>query len=594
MGGTINRLFQESTRRFAGLAAQLEAERGERRPVSYEELGSLVRRFALGLRAMGVGRGDAVALLSENRPWWAVADLGIIHAGGVCVALFPTLPAAQVRHILADSGAKVLVVSDGGQLSKALEARRTLPGLGLVVMDSPSGRPEGVLRFDDVLAMGAAKGGDGDFAGLWRSVRPGDRASIIYTSGTTGEPKGAVLTHGNFVSNVEAAQAIFGLRPGDVMLSTVPLNHVMGRMADHYLPLTCGASVSYVDKIRRIREKMVEVRPHYMVLVPRLLELFHEGLVSALAKESYLKRRLFEWALSVGGRSAGPAGEKAAAPLRTGLARRLADRLVFSSVRRRLGIDRLRFFISGSAPLALSTARFFRALGIPVLEGYGLSETSPLVAINRPGRERLGTVGEVIEGVEVKIADDGEILVRGPNVMEGYHRRPEETARAVDAQGWFHTGDVGEIDERGFLRITDRKKDLIVLSNGKKVAPQPIENRLRESRYISQALLLGDGASTVAALVAPDFDAVRRWLHDRGGEVPREDPALAASGEVRALMRSEIDRACRGLAEYEKVRRFALLERDLSVESGEMTPTLKLRRRVVMERYRHLVDSLFR
>jgi long-chain acyl-CoA synthetase len=596
MADTLNRIFQDSIRKFALNPALSSKIAGEYKTITYQEMGAKVRAFASGLITLGVKRGDRIALLSENRPEWAIADIGIIYIGAVNVAIFPTLPPGQVRYIVNDSGAKIILVSDKSQLSKALEVKKELPDLQIITMDCPADASNSVITFDEMTRRGeASKLSDDEYNKLWQSAQPNDWASIIYTSGTTGDPKGAILSHHNFTSNVAATQEVIPLESGDVMLSIVPLNHVMGRLADHYLPISCGATVAYIENLRRLKQNMTEIRPHYVVLVPRFFEMFQDGLLTSIAKEPFLKQKLFHWALSVGKRYFESVQEKQNISGFLVFQRWLADKLVFTKIRERLGLERLKFFISGSAPLSDSNAEFFSALGFEILEGYGLTETSPLIAVNRPHQTRFGTVGPPVTGVEVKIAGDGEIIVRGPNVMQGYYNKPAETAEAINAEGWFHTGDIGEFDEKGFLKITDRKKNLIVLANGKKVAPQPMENRLKESQYISQIILLGDKQNSITTLIVPAFEHVKKWLMDKGIGIGSEDNSeLIRHADVNRLIRGEIQHLSNEFADYEKVRRFTLMDHEFTIESGEMTPTLKVKRRVVMKRYRDLIDTMYR
>jgi long-chain acyl-CoA synthetase len=596
MADTLNRIFQDSVRKYALNPALSSKIADEYKTITYQEMGAKVRAFASGLVTLGVKRGDRIALLSENRPEWAIADIGIMHIGAVNVAIFPTLPPGQVRYIVNDSGAKIILVSDKSQLSKALEVKKELPDLQIITMDCPSEASNNVITLDEMTKRGeASKFSDAEYNKLWQSAQPNDWASIIYTSGTTGDPKGAILSHYNFTSNVEATQEVIPLEPGDVMLSIVPLNHVMGRLADHYLPINCGATVTYIENLRRLKQNMTEIKPHYVVLVPRFFEMFQDGLLTSIAKEPLPKQKLFHWALSVGKRHFESVQEKQNISGFLVFQRWLADKLVFTKIRERLGLERLKFFISGSAPLSDSNAEFFSALGFEILEGYGLTETSPLIAVNRPHQTRFGTVGPPVTGVEVKIAGDGEIIVRGPNVMQGYYNKPAETAEAINAEGWFHTGDIGEFDEKGFLKITDRKKNLIVLANGKKVAPQPMENRLKESQYISQIILLGDKQNSITTLIVPAFEHVKKWLMDKGIGIGSEDNSeLIRHADVNRLIRGEIQHLSNEFADYEKVRRFTLMDHEFTIESGEMTPTLKVKRRVVMKRYRDLIDTMYR
>ncbi|MFQ5794342.1 MAG: AMP-dependent synthetase/ligase [Candidatus Bipolaricaulia bacterium] len=611
MSDTLNWMFQKSVQKFAdspALSSKKNKSAGEYQAITYREMGEKVRALASGLVALGVEKGDRIALISENRPEWAIADIGMVHIGAINVAIFPTLPPGQVQYIVEDSESKIVFVSSKGQLAKALEVKKAVPALRIITMDCPADADNDVITFDDVIQHGEDSPlSDADYEQRWRSVQPDDWASIIYTSGTTGDPKGAILSHHNFASNVEAAQDVLTHQPGDVLLSIAPLNHVMGRLGDHYLPLSCGAMVAYVQNLRRVKQNMTEVKPHYMTLVPRFFELFQAGILANIAKESPIKKGIFHWALWVGKRrSRWTQTGRGVSPL-LALQERLVDRLVFSKVREQLGLIRLKLFLSGSAPLPVDTAEFFDAIGLKILEGYGLTETSPLVAVNRPHRIKFGTVGPPVKDVEVNIVefdkerDDGEILVRGPNVMQGYYNKPDKTAEAIDDDGWFHTGDIGKFDEDGYLKITDRMKDLIVLSGGKKVAPQPIENRFKESLYISQVILVGDNQKHVGALIVPAFGQVKDWVENHGIGVNSKDTGeLAEHLEVNRLFRDEIQRLSgrladySELADYEKISCFKLVDDEFTVENGMMTPTLKVKRRVVMEEYKDVIEAMYR
>lgn len=596
MADTLNQMFQESVKRFTSYPALSSKVDGAYKAISYGQLGEMVRKFASGLAALGVQKGDRLALISENRPEWAIADLGIIHLGAINVAIYPTLPAGQVQYIVADSAARVLIVSDQKQLDKALEIQRNLPDLHIITMDCPADTAKGVITFGGVMKLGESSPmSAADFEQQWHNVLSDEWASIIYTSGTTGDPKGAILTHRNFISSVRSAQEILSFHPGEALLSFVPLNHVMGRLTEFYLSLSCGAMVAYVESLRHLKQNMRDVKPHYMILVPRVFEMIKEGLQQEIAETSLFRQRLFRWAMAVGNHRYHQVINRQRVSLKLKLQWWLADRVFFSKIRQRLGLERLRYFISGSAPLSKSTAEFFYALGMIILEGYGLTETAALVSVNRPNRLRLGTVGPTASYVEVKIAEDGEILVRGPNITQGYYNKPSETAEAIDQAGWFHTGDIGQFDSEGFLKITDRKKDLIVLANGKKVAPQPIENRLNESPYVSQAILFGDRQNSVTALIVPAFERVREWARQRPMTDDLEDKAqLTKHKSVNDLVKEEIHRLCTDLADYEKIRNFTLLEHELSLEKGELTPTLKVKRHVVKKRYGELIDAMYR
>ncbi len=594
MARTLIDMFRESVERYPATPLFLGKRKEVWEGITYGEAASLVRDLMGGLRAIGVRKGHRIALLSENRPEWALMDLAVIHSGAVNVALFPTLPAVQVEHILTDSGAGILVVSNRGQAAKALEIKRRLPRLVIVAIESAAVQ-DGMLSFGGLLEEGRKHPlPDSLYSDLTNAVKPGDPAAVVYTSGTTGEPKGAILSHRNFSSNVEAAWKVIRFREGERLLSFLPLNHVMGRLVDHYLAMRCGSTVAYAESLLRLRQNLLEIKPSYMVLVPRVLDMFKEGVLTNVRKTGGLKERLFNWALARGICCCPYTERGEKIPLLSSLLWDLADALVLSKIRAALGLENIRFFFAGGAPLSPETARFFYALRLRIMEGYGLTETSPLVTVNPQDRQKFGTVGPAVDGVEVRIAGDGEIMVRGPNVMEGYYGKPEDTALAIDGEGWFHTGDIGELDGDGYLKITDRKKNLLVLSTGKKVAPQPIEASLSESPYISQVILFGDHESVVSGLIVPSFAALQEWMKETRRDIVSDRRVMVDHPAVRSLIQAEIERLSGRLADFEKVRRFTLLDEEFSVENGMLTPTLKVRRAAVLERYGDRIAAMYR
>lgn len=563
---------------------------------SYTELGSRVRGFAAGLHALGLRRGERIALLSDNRAEWAVADLAAQALGLVTVAPYATLPAAQVADILADSGARLLILSDAKQRAKLAEVRRCVASLQHVV--GIDGEPaqlesEGILPFDEVSRRGADVTCD-ELDSVIAAVHPGDVATFIYTSGTTGEPKGAMLTHTNILQTPDAVvdEPVADLGCEDVFLSFLPLSHITERVAGYYLPLRLGAHIVYSQGLMALAEEMGAVRPTCMLCVPRLFEAMRAKALDRIAKLDARKRRIALWAIAIGEASAHRRSQGRTVGPVLGVQRMLAERLVLAKIRTVLTGGRNRYFVSGGAPLDSRTAAFFLGLGVQILEGYGLSETN-IIAVNRPGRQRIGTVGTLLQHVDLRIAADGEILMRGQGRMAGYHGKPQATADAIDCEGWFHTGDIGELSKDGYLKITDRKKDLIVLANGKKVAPQPIEAELKQSPYIAEAVLTGDRQSTVGALLVPAFDKLLTWAKGQGLAV-EDVPVLLERPEVYKLYRGEIDAATRGLADYEKVKRFKLVPRPFGIDTGELTPTLKVKRKVVAEKYADVIASLGR
>ncbi len=582
---TINTRFADAARKYPDRPALSHKPPGSKEwaTLTYAEVAAQVKQVSLGLRALGVERGDRVALLSENRPEWVIFDLAALAAGAVTVPVYPTLPASQVAHILADSGAKVLVASDAKQLAKA-------PEMALRVTLDPAGAAEGILTMAGVGDAGAASTFEETYEARRDSVGHGDLLSLVYTSGTTGSPKGAMLTHGNMAAALDGANAKFPefTPPSDVALSFLPLSHVFERVT-YYLVLTQGAHTAYNDSIFKLLDNLAEIKPTFMQCVPRVFESIQERVSDGIEKLPARQKTLTRRALELGGivakrQNAG----KPVGPLLTAVFL-IYDKLVLSKLRARFG-GRLKFLVSGGAPLSPATAGFFLAVGIPILEGWGLTETTAAAAANPRGRVKIGTVGTPLAGVEVKTAADGEILVHGPTVMQGYWNLPDATAEAIDAGGWFHTGDIGEIDSGGYLKITDRKKDILVLANGKKVAPQPIENRLKTSPLIAEAVLLGDNAGTVGALIVPNYDLLKAWAKEQGRDLKKPEE-LAADPAARKHVKAEIDRLSKDLADFEKIKRLALLPHPFTQDGGELTPTLKVKRRIVAEKYGKLLEK---
>ena len=589
---TINQMVQNTIQQHGSETALSHKVDKEYQDISKATLAERIKDFCLGLAELGLQKGDRVALLSENRPEWAITDLAILAGGGVTVPMFSTLTSAQVEYIVRDSGAKILCVSSERQLQKIKDWDENVPTnlQHIVIFDELQN--DSVRPFDQVCELGrGVENGDQVYQQASEAVTPDDLASIIYTSGTTGDPKGAMLTHSNFMSNIQAATGIVTLTPDDVFLSFLPLSHVFERMGGHYLPLSSGATIAYAESPFTIRQNMQEVRPTVMMSVPRVYEAMHERILNSVKEGSPTKQKIFHWSVGVGSKVSQAIQQKKKPSAGLSLKASIANKLVFEKLKAVTG-GRLRFFVSGGAPLSKAIAEFFHAAGILILEGYGLTETSPVICVNRPDQWKFGTVGPVIPGIEVKIAEDGEILSRGPHIMQGYFNKPSDTAEAIDADGWFYTGDIGEIDEEGFLTITDRKKNLLILSNGKNVAPQPIENQLKQSPYISEIMLLGDQRRTITALIVPNYDAIKEFAVEQ--QLEAEDiPALLQTQEIQRLIRGEINQYSSDFADFERVRMFTLMEKEFSEESGEMTPTLKLKRPVIMENHKATIDQMY-
>lgn len=563
-------------------------------PISAADFGFTVKALSLGLNALGIQPGDRVAILSENRPEWAMADYAIVCAGAWSVPIYPTLPAAQIAPLLNDSGAKAIFVSTADQLAKVQAIKAKCPALEYVIGIEAAGAllsEPGYLSFAQAVDRGrpTLEMSPGVFEQRAARVKPGDVATIIYTSGTTGEPKGAMLTHDNFVFDVLSSCKVVPITGDAVAMSFLPLSHVFERMLD-YAYLSQKGSIAYAESVEKLKENFLEISPHCFGAVPRVYEKVHARIMDKVQAGSSIKKKLFAWAVRVGKERL--ALEEQGRPVPSGLAwkARIADKLVFSKIRHALG-SRFRYAVSGGAPLSRDLAEFFLGAGVTIYEGYGLTETSPVICVNGPNAWRLGTVGRPIPGVEVKIAEDGEILTRGRHIMKGYYKKPEATAEAIDSEGWFHTGDIGHLDADGYLAITDRKKDLIVLAGGKKAAPQPIENELKKSAYISLPIVLGDKHKFLAALIVPNFDRLKEYEEEN--HVSFAPEKIDANPQIRALFQKEIDAYNQDKPHHEQIRAFAILPADLTIEDGSITPTLKVKRRILETRYEDLIQSMY-
>ena len=574
-------------------------------PTSGRELIERVRDIGLGLQDLGMEPGHRVALLSESRPDWLFVDFAVLASGGVTVPIYPTLATDQVAYILRDSEATMVVVSTAVQLSKVIDSEASLPALKVVIAtqltQSELAAAKGTATSLSIMTLAeVAERGSQVIRQGWglakafqdkaKQVRPGDLATIIYTSGTTGEPKGVMLTHANLASNVAGLTAMFNVNESDTALSFLPLCHGFERIVA-YSYLSQGVSMIFAESIDTVGRNLQLVRPTLMSGVPRVYEKLRAKVIATATAGGGAQKAIFEWASRL--------AEKRGAILSAGrrlspwlaMQSELADRLVYRRVREGIG-GRLRFAFSGSAPLGETLGRWFVGLGIPIFEGYGLTETSPAVTVNPLGRMRIGTVGLPLPGVELRIADDGEILTRGPNVMLGYLNRPDDTNAAI-RDGWFHTGDIGEVDGDGYLKITDRKKELLCTSGGKKVAPQPIESALRSHALIVEAVLVGDNRHFLAALIVPDFAALWAKLGVPRPSDAKTTRALLDRADVRALYAEAVDAVNSRLAQFERIKKFHLLSQDLTQEAGELTPTLKVKRRVIEVKYRAEIDALY-
>jgi long-chain acyl-CoA synthetase len=591
--GTLNDLFFGAMDRFRDRPAAMRYKvDGRWQAISYAALLERVHAASAGLLDLGIRPGDRVAILSENRPEWAISDYACLAARCADVPVYPTLPAKQIEYILRDSGAVAIFVSTRAQLEKVREILPGLPAMRHVIAFDHELEDDQVLSFEALLEHGRTARPHWPH---WReealAARPDDLATLIYTSGTTGEPKGVMLTHGNIASNVAASCLSLLVNDRDECLSLLPLSHIFERMAGHYLMLEAGVIVNYAESIDAVAANLLEVRPTITFAVPRLFEKIYSRALETAVSGSGTKKRIFFWAKRVGELWADRVLAGKEVPFDLLFARAIADRLVFSKFRARVG-GRLRFFVSGGAPLNVEIGRFFYSAGLTILEGYGLTETSPVISVNTLTSYKLGTVGRPIAGVEVKIAADGEILTRGPHVMAGYYNKPEATREAIDTEGWFHTGDIGLLDAEGYLRITDRKKDLIVTAGGKNIAPQPIESRLKLNKFITNAVVLGDRRKFPIALLVPNFDRLEVWAAEQKLRWSDHE-SLAALPEVEVHLAAEARKQLRDFAQFEVPKRFLILARDFSIEGGELTPKMSVRRRVVEERHREGIEKLF-
>ncbi len=588
---TLSQLFLNTIKSYPKDDLLLSKKEGKYVPISTEEFADRVKCFSLGLRDLGLEAGDKLIILSENRPEWVISDVANLCLGGITVPIYTSLIPEQIKYIIDDSDAKIVVVSDRGQWQK-IEAIKSELTKVTSYITCLSEAPEGVLTFAQVLERGRKmdKQNPGLFEKMALEVKPDAIASIIYTSGTTGPPKGVMLTHSNIFSNVKTCSSILPFKDTDTVLSFLPLSHILERMA-MFAYLYIGMSIGFAESIDTLGENLLEVRPHIMVNVPRVLEKIYAKVIDNVQVSSSLKRKIFFWAMKVGRKY----GRKKILnqPISKILQfkRNLANKLVFSKVYAKTG-GRVRFFLCGGAPLSKDIGEFFYAIGLTVIEGYGLTETSPVITANTFENLKFGTVGKPIPGVDVRIDEDGEILTKGPHVMNGYYKK-EAASREVFEGGWFHTGDIGHFDEEGFLVITDRKKDIIVTSGGKNVAPQPIEGILNLSPYISTALVIGDSRKFISALVVPNFEKLEEYA--RQNNISFEDHCdLVKKEEIVRFIQEQVDRSAPNLASYEKVKKIALLDKEFEIEKGEITPTLKVKRNIVEEKYRGLIDAMYR
>jgi len=587
---TLSQLFLNTVKTYIKDSLLTAKVEGRYVPLSTDEVARRVKHLSLGLADLGLGTGDKLVILSENRPEWTMTDFAVLCAGAVTVPIYTSLMPEQIKYIINDSDAKIVVCSNRDLWLKVEAVKPDLPSVRHFVLIDEQG-PKGTRSLSEVMGRGTsvAAADPGLFERRALAIKPDDLASIIYTSGTTGVPKGVMLSHGNFVSNSKALDAVTEFSDKDTILSFLPLSHVLERMTTFSF-LYKGATIAYAESIETVAENLLEVRPTIMISVPRLFDKIYAKVMDNVLTQSPLKRKIFFWALKVGKKYGVRKIRHRGIPWGLGVRRRLAAKLVFSKIVEKTG-GRVHFFVSGGAPLSSDVAEFFYAIGITILEGYGLTETSPVLTCNTFDKMKFGTVGTLVPGVEIQIAKDGEILAKGPNVMKGYYKKDQETREAFEG-GWFHTGDIGHFDEEGFLVITDRKKDLIVTAGGKNVAPQPIENMLKTNPYIQNAVVVGGGRKFISALIVPNFERIEAYARTSG--IPfasRKD--LVEREEIVNFMLAEVNRTTPHLASYERIKKVVLLDRDFDVDS-ELTPSLKVKRHIVEKTFKALIDFLYK
>jgi len=590
MKNLVHLLLHQLSVRGERIGFYLKKE-GAYRGVTFLECFHDVQSLALGLKSIGVSHGHKVALISHNRFEWAVSDLAILSLGAVNVPIYATLTGTEIAYMLNDSQATVVIAETAEHFHKLMAVRESCPELKRIVLIEPVATDGADVVFYAGLLETGNQTKDPErelyLDGIDR-ISHNDLASIVYTSGTTGNPKGVMLTHGNFLADIRDILSAIPLSSEDVVLSFLPLSHVFERTAGYYTLLAIGGTIYYAESIETVRSDIALAKPTAMISVPRLYEKMQAGMLDSL---SGIKKPLFYWALKVGQQWHNALTRRGTVPFSLRVKHFIAYRLVYHKVKQRMG-GRLRFFVSGGAPLSKDLGRFFSHLGILIIEGYGLTETAPVIACNRVNAYKFGTVGKALPSQDVRLAEDGELIVKGANVMKGYYNLPKETAEVIDENGFFHTGDIAEIDAEGFIRIVDRKKEIIVLSNGKKVPPQMVELRLTGSKFISQAVIVGENHSYLTALLVPDFVKLHKWARSRN--IDTEDVVkLLAHRDVQAFYYAVIKKALSELASFEQVKKFILMPHEFSPELGEVTPSLKLRRKVIYKKYEPEISRMY-
>ena len=593
---TIPDMFLNITSQFSSKSLYHYKKNNDWIGIKGSDVRSTVRNISAALRSINIKEGDKVAILSTNSPRWSMSDYAIICNGSVTVTVYPTLLSDQVGYILSNSDTKAVFVENRDQLDKVIKVRDDMmEDNHIIVMDdSLDEKIENTYNFINFLDMGQEFENENKFSltKISEQISEDDLITIIYTSGTTGNPKGVMLSHGNLISNVNATIKMADLNEDDEhsFLSFLPLSHVLERMAGHFTSLAIGAEVYFAESIETVADNLAETSPSIVVSVPRLFEKMYNKISDGLKTAPALRRKIFNFAYNTGKETSHIYDKSSLKGLQK-IKYNLSKKLVYSKIKQKLG-GRIRFFVSGGAPLSKEVAEFFSYLDITILEGYGLTETSPVLTSNVEGDLKFGTVGKPLFNVDIKIAEDGEILAKGPNIMKGYYKNEEETKKTIDSEGWLYTGDIGEFDEQGFLKITDRKKSLIVTSGGKNIAPAPLENALISSIYVEQIVAIGDKRNFISAIIAPNFEALEGYLRGKGVE-GLSASEMSSHFETISLFNKELTTRMEPFPQYEKIKKFIVIDRLFELEKNEITPSLKIRRKAIAENFKDLIDTMY-
>jgi long-chain acyl-CoA synthetase len=588
-------IFQNQVAKYGDKAVVAYKKDGVYRDMSWNQLNELVNKIGCFLLSLGVKSGDRVALFSDNRYEWWVCDLAILSVGAVNVPIYATNSGEESRYIIDNSESKICFIGSNDQCDRILSVKKKLPRLKtLIMLDEIQGKKTGVIQFKDALAKGEAYKKKDELNNRIKGIKLSDMATIIYTSGTTGNPKGVMLTHNNFVTDIEQIYAEIekDMDDKDVFLSFLPLSHSLERTAGYYMAITVGAKVAFAESFQALQQNLTEVRPSIIISVPRLYEKVHAGILAKVSDASGVKKFLFNWAVGVAAKNVKYVCFNKKPSGLLGFQVGLADKVIFSKLKAALGLDNLRFAVSGGGPLSVSDAEFFIGMGIRVCEGFGLTETTPVTHFNRPHSIKPGTVGPSLKDTVVKISDEGEILIKGPQVMKGYYKNPAATKEVFTKDGFFRTGDIGVIDADGYLAITGRIKDIIVTAGGKNISPQNIENNLKGSAFIEQAAIIGDRRKYLSALIIPAFEELKKWAKKNGISF-NTNKDLIENDEVKKLIDGEIKKYMKDFARVEQIRKFRLLDAEWTQATGELTPTLKVKRKIVSEKYTKEIESMY-